>query len=138
MDRGSAQRRDPFAGETIMTSTRAICLLPLLMTVGCQFTQDLGGPASRAALQGQGGDGGGGGTSVGAGGAVYSPLPLENLEYPMGLWVRDGKVYIKDYEDAWQAERSLREYFKFYCYGRRHQSLNKRTPAEVYGARRAK
>src|SRR5438067_13744862 len=66
------------------------------MTVGCQFTQDLGGPASRAALQGQGGDGGGGGTSVGAGGAVYSPLPLENLEYPMGLWVRDGKVYFTE------------------------------------------
>jgi putative transposase len=51
------------------------------------------------------------------------------------LWrtVKYEEVYIKDYADAWQAEASLREYFEFYCYGRRHQSLGKRTPAEVYG-----
>ena len=45
---------------------------------------------------------------------------------------------LKDYEDAWQAETSLREYFEFYCHGRRHQALEKRTPAEVYGACRKK
>jgi putative transposase len=56
------------------------------------------------------------------------------------LWrtVKYEEVYIKDYEDAWHAETSLREYFEFYCYGRRHQSLGKRTPAEVYGVRHRK
>ena len=56
------------------------------------------------------------------------------------LWrtVKYEEVYLKDYEDAWQAETSLREYFEFYCHGRRHQALEKRTPAEVYGARRKK
>ena len=54
------------------------------------------------------------------------------------LWrtVKYEEVYIKDYEDAWQAEANLRDFFEFYCYGRRHQSLNKRTPAEVYGVQR--
>ncbi len=56
------------------------------------------------------------------------------------LWrtVKYEEVYIKDYEDAWQAEKSLREYFEFYCHGRRHQSLDNRTPAEVYGVQRTK
>jgi len=56
------------------------------------------------------------------------------------LWrtVKYEEVYLKDYEDAWQAETSLREYFDFYCHGRRHQALEKRTPAEVYGVRRKK
>jgi putative transposase len=51
------------------------------------------------------------------------------------LWrtVKYEEVYLKDYDDAWQAETSLREYFDFYCHGRRHQALEKRTPAEVYG-----
>ena len=54
------------------------------------------------------------------------------------LWrtVKYEEVYLKDYEDAWQAERNLREYFEFYCYDRRHQSLDNRTPAEVYGVPR--
>src|SRR5580658_668008 len=52
------------------------------------------------------------------------------------LWrtVKYEEVYLKDYENAWQAETSLREYFEFYCYDRRHQGLDNRTPAEVYGA----
>lgn len=56
------------------------------------------------------------------------------------LWrtVKYEEVYLKDYEDAWQAETSLREYFEFYCHGRRHQGLEKRTPAEVHGACRKK
>jgi putative transposase len=51
------------------------------------------------------------------------------------LWrtVKYEEVYLKDYENAWEAERSLREYFEFYCYDRRHQSLGNRTPANVYG-----
>ena len=56
------------------------------------------------------------------------------------LWrtVKYEEVYLKDYDDAWHAEASLREYFTFYCHERRHQSLDKRTPAEVYGACRKK
>ena len=56
------------------------------------------------------------------------------------LWrtVKYEEVYLKDYDDAWQAETSLREYFDFYCHGRRHQALEKRTPAEVHGACRKK
>jgi putative transposase len=56
------------------------------------------------------------------------------------LWrtVKYEEVYLKDYDDAWQAETSLRAYFEFYCHDRRHQALEKRTPAEVYGACRKK
>jgi putative transposase len=56
------------------------------------------------------------------------------------LWrtVKYEEVYLKDYDDAWHAETSLGEYFEFYCHGRRHQALDNRTPAEVYGVRRAK
>jgi putative transposase len=54
------------------------------------------------------------------------------------LWrtVKYEEVYLKDYDDAWHAEASLHEYFTFYCHERRHQSLDKQTPAEVYGAHR--
>ena len=56
------------------------------------------------------------------------------------LWrtVKYEEVYLKDYANVWEAETSLREYFEFYCYDRRHQSLNNRTPAEVYGVQRTK
>jgi putative transposase len=56
------------------------------------------------------------------------------------LWrsVKYEEVYLKDYDDAWQAEASLGEYFDFYCHARPHQALDYRTPAEVYGARRMK
>lgn len=56
------------------------------------------------------------------------------------LWrtVKYEEVYLKDYDDAWHAEASLSEYFDFYSHERRHQSLDYRTPAEVYGVRRAK
>ena len=41
------------------------------------------------------------------------------------LWrtVKYEEVYLKEYENAWQAETSLREYFEFYRYDRRHQGL---------------
>lgn len=54
------------------------------------------------------------------------------------LWrsVKYEEVYLRDYDDAWQAETSLRKYFEFYCHERRHQALRRRTPAEVYGAKR--
>ena len=52
------------------------------------------------------------------------------------LWrtVKYEEVYLKDYEDAWEAETSLREYFEFYCHDRRHQELGESHAAEVYGA----
>ena len=53
---------------------------------------------------------------------------------PVAWTVKYEEVYLRDYENAWQAETSLREYFEFYCYDRRHQGLDNRTPAEVYGA----
>jgi putative transposase len=50
------------------------------------------------------------------------------------LWrsVKYEEVYLRDYEDAWEAERSLAAYFQFYCERRIHQALAYRTPAEVY------
>jgi putative transposase len=50
------------------------------------------------------------------------------------LWrsVKYEEVYLKQYEDGWEAERSLASYFEFYCQRRIHQALGYRTPAEVY------
>lgn len=50
------------------------------------------------------------------------------------LWrsVKYEEVYLKDYVTAWEAEESLAAYFHFYCHERIHQSLDYRTPAEVY------
>jgi putative transposase len=50
------------------------------------------------------------------------------------LWrtVKYEEVYLRDYVDGWQAEEE-RSYFDFYN-ERRHQSLQYRTPAEVYSA----
>jgi putative transposase len=50
------------------------------------------------------------------------------------LWrsVKYEEVYLKDYADGWQAEDSLRNYFRFYCDDRLHQSLAYRTPAAWY------
>lgn len=50
------------------------------------------------------------------------------------LWrsVKYEEVYLKDYADGWQAEDSLRSYFRFYCDERLHQSLDYRTPAAAH------
>lgn len=50
------------------------------------------------------------------------------------LWrtVKYEEVYLKDYRDGWEAEESLTAYFHFYCHERIHQSLDYRTPIEVY------
>ena len=50
------------------------------------------------------------------------------------LWrtVKYEEVYLKDYDDGLDAERSLDQYFRFYCQERVHQSLGYQTPAEVY------
>ena len=51
------------------------------------------------------------------------------------LWrsVKYEDVYLKGYERVPEVEGGLRAYFGFYNTERRHQSLDYRTPAEVYG-----
>ena len=50
------------------------------------------------------------------------------------LWrtVKYEEVYLKSYETVLEAKQNLDEYFTFYNFERRHQSLNKQTPADVY------
>ena len=50
------------------------------------------------------------------------------------LWrsVSYEEVYQKEYEDVWDAEENISNYFKFYNTERIHQSLDYRTPEEVY------
>lgn len=52
------------------------------------------------------------------------------------LWrtVKYEEVYLKEYENVWEAENSLRGYFHFYNHQRPHQSLGYQTPFEVYQA----
>lgn len=53
------------------------------------------------------------------------------------LWrsVKYEEVYLKDYQSPREARRSLGEYFSFYNRERLHQSLNYRTPEEVFYGR---
>lgn len=50
------------------------------------------------------------------------------------LWrsVKYEDIYLKDYQDIWQLESGLHEYFHFYDNERRHQALGYRTPASVF------
>lgn len=50
------------------------------------------------------------------------------------LWrtIKYEEVYLKSYESVTEAKQSLTEYITFYNFERRHSSLNKKTPAEVY------
>ena len=50
------------------------------------------------------------------------------------LWrsVKYEEVYLHAYETAAEAREALRRYFRFYHAGRRHQSLNRKTPDQVY------
>ena len=52
------------------------------------------------------------------------------------LWrsVKYEEVYLKDYVSVWECREALRVYFAFYNHERRHQSLARRTPWEVYQA----
>ena len=56
------------------------------------------------------------------------------------LWrtVKYEEIFLKDYADGKEAERSLAKYFQFYCEVRPHSSLGMRTPAEVYAEGRSK
>lgn len=53
------------------------------------------------------------------------------------LWrtVKYEDVYLKDYQIPTESVRGLTEYFRFYNYERPHQSLDYRTPAEVFYAK---
>jgi transposase InsO family protein len=55
---------------------------------------------------------------------------LSRIPYLSGwcLW----RKALKDYEDGWDLEAGLTAYFHFYCEKRVHQSLDYRTPADVY------
>ena len=50
------------------------------------------------------------------------------------LWrtLKYEEVYLKDYADVWDAEKSIADYFRFYNNKRIHQSLDYKTPREVY------
>lgn len=50
------------------------------------------------------------------------------------LWrtVKYENIYLKDYESVPALRRGLSEYLDFYCYARFHQSLENRTPWDVY------
>jgi putative transposase len=50
------------------------------------------------------------------------------------LWrtVKYENVYIHDYQNIEEAQIGLTEYFQFYNHRRIHQSLNYKTPAEIY------
>ena len=50
------------------------------------------------------------------------------------LWrtVKYENVYLNEYADIGEASQGLREYFAFYNEKRRHQSLDYRTPAQIY------
>src|SRR3989344_1433245 len=58
---------------------------------------------------------------------------LDNI-FTERLWrtVQYENVYLKSYRNIAEAENGLSEYFSFYNTERRHQSLDNRTPADVY------
>lgn len=58
---------------------------------------------------------------------------LDNI-FVERLWrsVKYEKVYLNDFGTVKEAHHGLTEYFDFYNHRRLHQSLDYRTPAEVY------
>lgn len=50
------------------------------------------------------------------------------------LWrsVKYEDIYLKAYEDGWQLEKGMGEYFRFYNMERLHQSLKYKTPGMMY------
>lgn len=61
-------------------------------------------------------------------GRVFDNIFIERL------WrtVKYEDIYLRDYETVPALQRGLNDYFRFYCHERRHQSLDRRTPWEVY------
>jgi len=60
---------------------------------------------------------------------------LDNI-FVERLWrtVKYEKVYLSDFQSVQDAYTGLKEYFEFYNHDRMHQSLDYRTPAQVYTA----
>jgi putative transposase len=58
---------------------------------------------------------------------------LDNI-FVERLWrsVKYEKVYLNDFETVQQAYQGLKDYFDVYNHRRIHQSLEYRTPAEIY------
>lgn len=58
---------------------------------------------------------------------------LDNI-FVERLWrsVKQEEVYIRDYQNVGEAVNGLGRYFDFYNHQRLHQSLQYRTPADVY------
>jgi putative transposase len=54
------------------------------------------------------------------------------------LWrsLKYEEVYLKDYESVTEARTGIERYFRFYNQERIHQSLDYRTPAAIYLARK--
>ena len=50
------------------------------------------------------------------------------------LWrsVKYEKIFLEEYETVAELITGLKEYFEFYNFERSHQSLSRKTPAEVY------
>ena len=61
-------------------------------------------------------------------GRVFDNIFIERL------WrtVKYEDIYLRDYETVPELRHGLDDYFTFYCYERPHQSLDNRTPWEVY------
>lgn len=61
-------------------------------------------------------------------GRVFDNIFIERL------WrtVKYEDIYLHDYGTVPELQRGLSDYFVFYCYERRHQSLARRTPWDVY------
>ncbi len=58
---------------------------------------------------------------------------LDNI-FVERLWrsVKYEKVYLNDFQTVKEAYQGLKDYFEFYNYKRIHQSLDYKTPAEIY------
>ncbi len=58
---------------------------------------------------------------------------LDNI-FTERLWrsLKYEEVYLKSYETSLQAYEEIKKYFTFYNHSRPHQSLNYKTPAEIY------
>ena len=66
--------------------------------------------------------------SIDGRGRVFDNIFIERL------WrsVKYEDIYLNDYGTVPALRRGLTDYFQFYCYERRHQSLARRTPWDVY------
>ena len=58
---------------------------------------------------------------------------LDNI-FTERLWrtIKYEEVYLKDYATVLEARDNIEDYINFYNYERKHQSLNYKTPAEIY------